>query len=294
VRCLGREGEIQEIDADVRRLIMDTPPLLTIILPTFNAAAVVAGCLESLVVESAGRFEILLMDGGSRDDTLVIALSFAERLPGLRILSEADEGIYDAMNKGMDLADGQWLYFIGADDRWTDASRILDLLRETSASTDILQINARKGENERYTRSMTRGRMLAGEEFNHQTIFYRRSFAGALRFSPDYPLAADQLFNMELVVSRCARVTHVPEILVNYANTGLSAQQKDTRWVSDKSAWIAQMFSPDEVARREKWRPRERWVKRIVRILAGGKVSRKSVHWMQDRLYGRGAASGKS
>lgn len=271
---------------------MDTRPLLTVILPTFNAAAVLSGCLDSLVAESDGWLEILLMDGGSKDDTLAIAASFGDRLPGLRIVSEPDEGIYDAMNKGMDLATGEWLYFIGADDRWVDAGRILDLLREAHASTDILQINARKGENESYTRSMSRGRMLAGEEFNHQTIFYRRAFVGSLRFCRDYPLAADQLFNMELVVTRAARVSHVPEMLVHYANTGLSAQQKDTRWIADKDAWIDRMFPPEDVARRRKWRPRERWVKRIVRILAGGKASRIAVHWVQDRLYGGGAAAG--
>jgi glycosyltransferase involved in cell wall biosynthesis len=236
--------------------------------------------------------EILLMDGGSKDETLAIASSFANRLPGLHIVSEPDEGIYDAMNKWMDLANGDWLYFIGADDRWVDAGRILDLLRQAHAFTDILQINARKGENESYTRSMSRGRMLAGEEFNHQTIFYRRAFVGSLRFSRDYPLAADQLFNMELVVTRRAQVSHAPEVLVHYANTGLSAQQKDTRWIADKDAWIARMFPADEVARRGKWRPRERWVKRIVRILAGGKASRIAVHWVRDRLYGGGAASG--
>jgi glycosyltransferase involved in cell wall biosynthesis len=271
---------------------MDTCPLLTIVLPTFNAAAVLAGCLESLVAKNDARLEILLMDGGSKDDTLAIASAFAGRLPGMRVVSEPDEGIYDAMNKGMDLATGEWLYFLGADDRWTDAGRILDLLRGSPASTDILQINARKGEDESYTRSMTRGRMLAGEEFNHQTIFYRRAFAGSLRFSRDYPLAADQLFNLELIVKRVARVRHVPEILVNYANTGLSAQQKDTRWIADKDGWIDRLFPQDEVARRRKWRPRERWVKRIVRILAGGKASRIAVHWVQDRLYGAGAAAG--
>lgn len=271
---------------------MDTRPLLTIVLPTFNAAAVLAGCLESLVAKSDARLEILLMDGSSQDDTLAIASSFAGRLPGLRVVSEPDEGIYDAMNKGMDLATGEWLYFLGADDRWTDASRVLDLLRGAPASADILQIDARKGEDESYTRSMSRGRMLAGEEFNHQTIFYRRAFVETLRFSRDYPLAADQLFNLELVVKRAARVSHVPEILVHYANTGLSAQQKDTRWIADKDAWIARMFPPEEIARRGKWRPRERWVKRIVRILAGGKASRIAVHWVQDRLYGGGAASG--
>jgi glycosyltransferase involved in cell wall biosynthesis len=268
------------------------PPLLTIILPTFNAAAVLGGCLESLVAKNDARLEILLMDGGSKDDTLAIALSFVEQLPGLRIVSEADEGIYDAMNKGMDLATGEWLYFIGADDRWVDVSRIQDLLQKTSNSTNIVQINARKGDSEFYTRSMSQGRMLAGEEFNHQTIFYRRSFVGSLRFSRDYPLAADQLFNMELVVKRLAKVVHTQEILVHYANTGLSAQQKDTRWIADKDAWIDRMFPPQEVARRRKWRPRERWVKRIVRILAGGKASRIAVHWVQDRLYCRGAASG--
>lgn len=293
MRCLGLEGQIQEIDADVRPLNMDTPPLLTIVLPTFNAAEVLAGCLESLATTGDGSLlEILVMDGGSKDDTLAIASSFAKRLPGLRILSGPDDGIYDAMNKGMNLANGEWIYFIGADDRWVDADRVLGLLREARVATDILQINARKGENERYTRGMTPGRMLAGEEFNHQTIFYRRSFVGTLRFSRDYPLAADQLFNMELVVTRRARLTHAPEILVHYANTGLSAQQKDTRWIADKDGWIARMFPPDEVARRKKWRPRERWVKRIVRILAGGRVSRIAVHWVQDRLYGRRGASG--
>lgn len=264
---------------------MDTPPLLTIILPTFNASAVLVGCLESLAAASEGMLEILLMDGGSKDDTVAIASSFANRLQGLRIRSEPDEGIYDAMNQGMDLAGGEWLYFIGADDRWVDAGRILELLREAPAFSDILQINARKGENESYTRAMSRGRMLAGEEFNHQTIFYRRAFVGTLRFSRDYPLAADQLFNMELVVNRAARVSHVPEILVHYANTGLSAQQKDTRWISDKEAWIARMFPPDEVARRERWRPRERWVKRIVRIVAGGGVSKRVLYRMRDLLY---------
>lgn len=282
---MGCEGPIQEIDAGVRPLTMDTHPLLTIILPTFNAAAVLPGCLESLVAKDESWLEILLMDGGSKDDTLAIASSFADRLPRLRVVSEPDESIYDAMNKGMELATSDWLYFIGADDRWTDADRILELLRKTPTSVDILQINARKGENETYTRSMSRGRMLAGEEFNHQTIFYRRSFVGSLRFSRDYPLAADQLFNMELVVNQGARVAHAPEILIHYANTGLSAQQKDMRWIADKDSWIAKMFPPDEVARRKKWRPRERWVKRIVRILAGGKTSRIAVHWLQDRLF---------
>jgi glycosyltransferase involved in cell wall biosynthesis len=264
---------------------MDTHPLLTIILPTFNAAAVLPACLESLVAKSDDWLEILLMDGGSKDDTLAIASSFTDRLPGLRMVSEPDEGIYDAMNKGMDLATGEWLYFLGADDRWTDADRIADLLLETGNAVDILQINARKGENETYTRSMSRGRMLAGEEFNHQTIFYRRSFVESQRFSRDFPLAADQLFNMELVVMRRARVTHMPEILVHYANTGLSSQQKDARWIVEKSAWISRMFPPEEVARREKWRPRERWVKRIIRILAGRKASKFAVHWIQDWLF---------
>jgi glycosyltransferase involved in cell wall biosynthesis len=281
------------MDAGVRPLTMHTRPLLTIVLPTFNAAAVLATCLESFVGENHGLLEILLMDGGSEDETLPIASSFTGRLPGLRIVSAPDEGIYDAMNKGMNLANGEWIYFIGADDRWVDAGRIAEILLEAGDSMDILQINARKGEHESYTRSMSRGRMLAGEEFNHQTIFYSRSFVESLRYSRDYPLAADQLLNLELVVKRAARVAHVPEILVHYANTGLSAQQKDTRWIADKDAWIGRFFPPDEVARREKWRPRERWVKRIVRILAGGKASRIAVHWLQDRLYGGGAASEK-
>jgi glycosyltransferase involved in cell wall biosynthesis len=61
------------MDAHVLPLNMDTPPLLTVILPTFHAAAVLGDCLESLVAKSAGSLEVLVMDGGSKDDTLAKA-----------------------------------------------------------------------------------------------------------------------------------------------------------------------------------------------------------------------------
>lgn len=263
-------------------------PLLSVILPTLNASDVLSGCLESLVpIQGRADVEILVMDGGSTDGTQAMATSFAGRLPGLRVVSEPDRGIYDAMNKGMDLARGRWLYFLGADDRWFDARRIGELLGGAGDETDILQVVSRKrtghGDD---ARKITRGRLLAGEEFNHQTMFYRRAFVGDLRYVRDYPLAADQLFNLHLVAGRQAKVRHEPEVLVDYANTGVSAQRRDGWWIADKDAWIARFFSAQAVARRRRWRPCEQWVKRTVRLAAGGRASKWAVERLRDALYG--------
>ena len=66
-------------------------------------------------MQQAGDLEVLLMDGGSTDDTLAVARSFADRLK-LTIVSEPDNGLYDAMNKGVARALGEWIVILGADD----------------------------------------------------------------------------------------------------------------------------------------------------------------------------------
>src|SRR2546422_844446 len=89
-------------------------PIFSIILPTFNSAAQIATALESILNQTFNDFEILVLDGCSGDNTIEIAKSYKDTR--IRIWSEKDEGIYDAMNKGIEKATGKWLYFLGSDD----------------------------------------------------------------------------------------------------------------------------------------------------------------------------------
>ena len=112
-------------------------PLISIIIVTFNAAEYLPRTLRSIAEqsdESRSCVEILLMDGNSTDDTLRIA-----RESGLlsSIQSEADNGIYDAMNKGARSARGTWLHFLNAGDAFTTGQSlqcVVDSLRGSSGS----------------------------------------------------------------------------------------------------------------------------------------------------------------
>lgn len=90
-------------------------PLLSIVIATFNAEGCVGLAIESILKQSFKDFEIIIVDGLSTDGTLAVVRGFAS--DQIVLVSERDRGIYDAWNKGINLANGKWLLFIGADDQ---------------------------------------------------------------------------------------------------------------------------------------------------------------------------------
>lgn len=87
---------------------------VSIIIATFNASKTLGNCLLSLAKQKTEDVEIIVVDGGSKDDTIKIIndnLNVVDKW-----LSEPDKGIYDAWNKGIKLASGRWVMFVGADD----------------------------------------------------------------------------------------------------------------------------------------------------------------------------------
>lgn len=87
---------------------------VSVIVATYNAESTVKKCIESIVSQSYNDIEVVVMDGGSSDRTIEYVNSFESAK--IIIRSERDKGIYDAWNKGIETATGDWLVFIGADD----------------------------------------------------------------------------------------------------------------------------------------------------------------------------------
>ncbi len=86
---------------------------VTVITAVFNGAATLSRCIESVLTQDYPDFEYIVMDGGSSDGTIDILQSYGDRIVWR---SERDSGIYDAWNKALALASGEWIAFIGADD----------------------------------------------------------------------------------------------------------------------------------------------------------------------------------
>ena len=87
---------------------------ISIIIATYNAAKTLRTCLDSIVPQLADETELIIVDGKSKDETNDIIDSYGSNVT-VHIL-EPDKGIYDAWNKGVRAAHGEWVMFIGADD----------------------------------------------------------------------------------------------------------------------------------------------------------------------------------
>jgi glycosyltransferase involved in cell wall biosynthesis len=87
--------------------------LMSVITPVLNSGKYIVNCIES-VKKQENNVEHIIIDGGSIDDTLEIVKSY----PDIQVISEPDKGMYDAINKGLELAKGDIVGYLNADDRY--------------------------------------------------------------------------------------------------------------------------------------------------------------------------------
>jgi glycosyltransferase involved in cell wall biosynthesis len=97
-------------------------PRLSIVISTLNAGRTLARCLNSILEQDYRDFEVIIIDGASTDDTAAISALYGTLVA--RFQSEPDTGIYDAWNKALQYVRGDWICFLGADDRFTDSGAL--------------------------------------------------------------------------------------------------------------------------------------------------------------------------
>ena len=113
-----------------------TPPLISIITPCLNRAAYVAEAIESVIQQGYPNLEHIVVDGGSTDGSLEILRAY----PRLHMLSEPDRGLYDAINKGLRMAQGDVIGFLNTDDLYLPGTfqKVVDTLEKYPGSDAVL------------------------------------------------------------------------------------------------------------------------------------------------------------
>lgn len=199
--------------------------LFTIIIPTFNSAATIDACVQSVLLQSVSDYEVLVLDNLSSDDTVQLVSSYAGD-SRISIVSEKDAGLYDAMNKGINLAGGRWLLFLGSDDQLASPdvfSRLQQEMLSHPGSRFIYgDVITSAGVVERYANYSYD--QLLDRCICQQSIFYHRSlFADGLRFDLNFKVCADWDLNLK-IFSDINKPVYIDLIVARFNLGGISSR----------------------------------------------------------------------
>ncbi len=202
---------------------------ISIITATYNSASTVRDTLESIARQSYPHIEHIIVDGLSKDNTL----SIVKEYPHVKkAVSEKDKGIYDAMNKGIGLANGEVIGILNSDDLYISESVIENVMNRfldpaVEAVYGDLQYVKQDDLNKivRYWKAgnYTRRSFYNGWMPPHPTFFVRRSVYDRLGlFHLDLKTAADYEIIIRFLLKNQIKTVYIPEVLVKMRTGGAS------------------------------------------------------------------------
>ena len=196
---------------------------------TYNAASVLPPTLKSVAEQSFRDFEYLVIDGASSDDTLRLVDEAA--IAGTVVWSEPDKGLYDAMNKAIDRAKGDYLIFLNAGDAFASAETLASIAEKAQERPDVIYGQTQLVDADRNVvgmRHLTAPEHLDWESFKdgmlvcHQAFIARRELCPhydmSYRFSADY----DWCIKVLRKSGNCAYASGTP--IISFLTDGLSTK----------------------------------------------------------------------
>lgn len=181
---------------------------------------------DSLHVQTSRDFEWIVVDGASADGTVEYLTSQACPQPGeegLRWLSEPDAGIYDAMNKGIARAQGDYLLFLNAGDTLATPDT-LEKIKIFLADKNPDFIYGDSLEDNRIKKARSHKHILTGMITHHQAMLYKRQTAGNARYDKTFKIAADYKFTLQHL-TKSREILYCPFPVCIFEQGGISQRQ---------------------------------------------------------------------
>ena len=228
---------------------------ISVITVCYNSASTIEATIQSVVAQDYDNTEYIIVDGKSTDETLSIVNKYASKIS--KIISEKDDGIYFAINKGIAAASGDVIAILHADDFYTGSHVLSTVMKEMqSKNTDALYGDLQYVErenSEKVTRhwisgDYTAGLFLKGWMPPHPSFFVRKSCYDKFGvFNTTLRSAADYEMMLRLLHKHNCSTTYIPEVLVKMrvggkSNVTLMNRIKANR--EDKKAWAINGLQP--------------------------------------------------
>ncbi|MCP3965755.1 MAG: glycosyltransferase [Lentisphaerae bacterium] len=210
-------------------------PRVSIITATFNSARFLPQAIESVAEQDYGNIEYIVVDGGSKDGTVSIIRNYNSVIS--KYVSEPDKGIYDALNKGINMASGDIVAFLHSDDFYADTCIVSQLVKSISAHSadgaygDLLYISQNHAEKvirKWHSRQFDPKSLKFGWMPPHPTLFLKKKvyLENQLNdrefFDLSYNIAADYDFMLRIMKKQSTRLAYLPFALVKMRCGGVS------------------------------------------------------------------------
>ena len=212
----------------MKELVDDWQYKLTVITVCYNASSALEKTIKSIESQICKEFEYLIIDGGSKDETLSIIKKY-EPLFGNRLkwISEPDKGIYDAMNKGISMANGKWTIYMNAGDVFYNERVIMDLLAiQYDRSIGIIygDVDLDFGEAGIVRRSLHKFKQSeVATELCHQAVMTNTQILKEIKYDLSFKIMAD-LYSFKKIYEMGYALKYVPIVFAIYEVTaGVSA-----------------------------------------------------------------------
>ncbi|WP_150468043.1 glycosyltransferase family 2 protein [Francisella sp. SYW-9] len=218
---------------------------VSIITVCYNSAETIENTIKSVLLQTYQDIEYIIVDGGSYDTTLDILAKYESRIS--KIISESDDGIYDAMNKGIALATGDIVGILNSDDCYSDSSVIDNIVKEFKQNdkdmlfADLMFVNESSKILRYYSaKRFTPNKLKFGIMPPHPTLFVKKSVYdkyGVYRL--DFKIAADyEIFVRFLLVNRLS-YTYLNKCIIKMLVGGVSTSNLQSKKIINQETMKA-------------------------------------------------------
>ena len=211
---------------------------VSVITVSYNASCTLENTILSITNQSYANLEYIIIDGGSTDGTVEIIEKYQHKLAYW--ISEKDNGIYDAMNKGIKASTANWIIFLGADDVFYNKDVLTKIFIDNKLdSADFIYGDViLKSKGKIFGGSRTYDQ-LVGRNINQQSILYKKTiFEKIGSFNLKYKILADYELNLRIFREPSLLKKYVPGVVTLYNDKGISKQVIDGNFYEDQLEYL--------------------------------------------------------
>lgn len=214
--------------------------IFSIVTAVYNAVDKIEKTIQSVLEQEMQECEHVIVDGGSTDGTVETLKKYSEEYPDrVRYISEPDEGIYDAMNKGIKMARGEYLNFQGAGDSLVKGA-LEEVKKEVTYSVEIIYGMLYNEHSHKVTGKSYSRKRICKEPMPHPAMFYHYQVFKILgKYDQSYPIMADHLFNIKCFKNDEIGKRYLEKIIVNFEGTGISSWGVDIKGARELYTYIS-------------------------------------------------------